>query len=250
MFVTCNTTVGTGTVAGWLPGRHSNPAWLPSFLILFVYVSAYCFGSIFGIFSSLCRHCKQAEVADKQQADPQPSLNLGLKEGQRLRLNINTRRSDASAEEGENGRSARSRPMPSLILGGGVGGAGMIPPPPASSRNRQQVRGNFPGYESPLPMASVSATLFYFDSFCYNLYLRLLVAQWYNACKPHGRPRISCTPVHHPHCLDWGPQSTSCPRSTMYEMTPQSVSFVKLQVPVIELPLFTPYLLLCKVQLI
>ncbi|VDD76583.1 unnamed protein product [Mesocestoides corti] len=92
------------------------------------------------------KQCKQAEEAEKQQTVSQPSLDLGLKEGQRLRLNINTRRTGDSEEGGAASRPTRTRPLPSLKLGNPTGVPGLIPPPPpssaSSSRNRQYVRGS------------------------------------------------------------------------------------------------------------
>ncbi len=111
------------------------------------------------VLSSYCRHCKQEEEAEKQQTTAQPALDLGLKEGQRLRLNINTRRSGDSGEDGNGASSSRprNRPMPSLKLGTPTGVPGLLPPPPSaanSSRNRQQVRGTVA--DSPVH-ATVSA---------------------------------------------------------------------------------------------
>ncbi|KAL5965019.1 Adaptin ear-binding coat-associated protein 1 [Taenia solium] len=84
------------------------------------------------------KHCKQAAEAEKLQAESLsgqnlPKLDLGLKEGQRLRLNLNTRRS-GDASEGSGG----------LKLGAPTGIPGLLPPPPPAGgcgRNRQSLRG-------------------------------------------------------------------------------------------------------------
>ncbi|VDL18904.1 unnamed protein product [Hymenolepis diminuta] len=87
-------------------------------------------------------------IQDHFNASSHPKLDLGLKEGQKIRLNLNTRRS-GDGEGGRNGSSSsRSRPMPSLKLGGPLG-TGLIPPPPGhattGNRNRQVLRGTVEG---------------------------------------------------------------------------------------------------------
>lgn len=78
-------------------------------------------------------------------------MDLGLKEGQRLRLNLNTRRSgDASS----NGNGGRTRPLPSLKLGAPTGVPGLLPPPPppiGGGRNRQALRGTVSDAVAPAP---------------------------------------------------------------------------------------------------
>lgn len=87
----------------------------------------------------------------------QPKLDLGLKEGQRIRLNLNTRRSGDPSDG-----NSRSRPMPSLKLGAPTGGMpGLIPPPPApatsGSRSRQALRGNVTSETASVTQSSISS---------------------------------------------------------------------------------------------
>lgn len=106
---------------------------------------------------------KQAAEAERIQAEGfvdsnQPKLDLGLKEGQKIRLNLNTRRS-GDTESGNNG-STRSRPMPSLKLGGPLGSGGLIPPPPgpaATGNRNRQFRGTVGGGPSDIIAPSAAA---------------------------------------------------------------------------------------------
>nr|CDS27615.2 NECAP protein CG9132 [Hymenolepis microstoma] len=109
------------------------------------------------------KHVKQAAEAERIQAQEalggsstssHPKLDLGLKEGQKLRLNLNTRRS-GDTDGGSNGPgSTRSRPIPSLKLGDPLG-PGLIPPPPGpaitGNRNRQAFRGTVEGIPEVTP---------------------------------------------------------------------------------------------------
>jgi len=77
------------------------------------------------------KQCKQEEEVKNAPLD-QPALDLGLKEGQRFRLNFNTKR---TGEKDSTTPTRSARPMPSLKLGGGAI-HGLLPPPTSASRNR------------------------------------------------------------------------------------------------------------------
>ncbi|VDO04778.1 unnamed protein product [Rodentolepis nana] len=116
------------------------------------------------------KHVKQAAEAELIQAQEalgssdtssHPKLDLGLKEGQKLRLNLNTRRSGDTDGGGSNGSgTARSRPLPSLKLGSPLG-PGLIPPPPGpattGNRNRQALRGTVAGIPEVTPSAKTAS---------------------------------------------------------------------------------------------
>ncbi|XP_052213143.1 adaptin ear-binding coat-associated protein 1-like isoform X2 [Dreissena polymorpha] len=69
------------------------------------------------------KHVKQEKEAEKsgKELDKGPKLDLGFKEGQTIRINISTKKSE------EDGSAKKSRPKPGA---GGSGGLGLLPPPP------------------------------------------------------------------------------------------------------------------------
>ncbi|CAL8078948.1 unnamed protein product [Calicophoron daubneyi] len=76
---------------------------------------------------------QDAEEANKNMAS-RPSLDLGFKEGEKIKLNLNTRR---TGDEPSSGATA-TRPKPAIRSGNNP--VGLLPPPPAPSVSR--TRGN------------------------------------------------------------------------------------------------------------
>ncbi|CAH8825961.1 unnamed protein product [Trichobilharzia szidati] len=76
---------------------------------------------------------KEAEEMEKIAAD-QPAINMAFKQGEKIKLNLNTRRTG----DEPNQKSKVSRPIGGGGLSGGGGGSGLLPPPPppAISRSR------------------------------------------------------------------------------------------------------------------
>ncbi|GAA56805.1 adaptin ear-binding coat-associated protein 1 [Clonorchis sinensis] len=78
---------------------------------------------------------QEKEVAEtEEKLKSQPSLNLGFKEGQTIKLNLNTRRTgDDPSVSGES-----VKPKQVVKLAGGSTAAGLLPPPPAPSMSRSR----------------------------------------------------------------------------------------------------------------
>lgn len=71
---------------------------------------------------------KAAEVA--AELDQGPKLNLGFKEGQTIKIQLNTRR---AGDDGDNGGASKSRARPGARPEGGSMSV-LLPPPPSGSR--------------------------------------------------------------------------------------------------------------------
>ncbi|VDP82242.1 unnamed protein product [Echinostoma caproni] len=74
---------------------------------------------------------REVEEAEQKMSET-PNLDLGFKEGQKIKLNLNTRRTGDEPTQS----SGTNRPRPTAKLSGSIGSVGLLPPPPAPAVSR------------------------------------------------------------------------------------------------------------------